>query len=216
MRARWTRRRTAASSSRPSRPHLRALRHTAACRLRAHSAAYGARCAVGARATRSHFESRRTHRQAVRPRSAIESRRARRTISCAGAGVACGRRASLAAGIAHRTVLPYGALWANVPWPEHATLLPNAPEQRYSRASRMAGVLPIGQRALGEPRLAAFFWSLKRNQVATWRSSGIAAPLSRLPIADTILARLVSGMTTAPLARNRFVPLRMSSADENR
>jgi len=103
-----------------------------------------------------------------------------------------------------------------VPWPEHATLLPNALEQRYSRASRMAGVLPIGQRALGEPRLAAFFWSLKRNQVATWRSSGIAAPLSRLPIADTILARLVSGMTTAPLARNRFVPLRMSSADENR
>jgi salicylate hydroxylase len=38
-----------------------------------------------------------------------------------------------------------------------------------------------------------------------------AAPLSRLPIADAILARLVSGMTTAALARDDFSPLRMSS-----
>jgi hypothetical protein len=29
----------------------------------------------------------------------------------------------------------------------------------------------------------------------------LAAPVSRLPIADALLARLVSGMTTAPLAR---------------
>jgi 2-polyprenyl-6-methoxyphenol hydroxylase-like FAD-dependent oxidoreductase len=38
-----------------------------------------------------------------------------------------------------------------------------------------------------------------------------AAPLSRLPIADAILARLVSGMTTAALARSDFSPMRMSS-----
>jgi hypothetical protein len=39
----------------------------------------------------------------------------------------------------------------------------------------------------------------------------LAAPFSRLPIADTILARLVSGMTTAALARSNFVPLHMGS-----
>ncbi|MFL6605612.1 MAG: FAD-dependent oxidoreductase [Steroidobacteraceae bacterium] len=248
---------------------------------------------------------------------------------------ALGANSPLAAGLARRTVLPYGALWVNVPWPEHGPMPPNALEQRYSRASRMAGVLPIGRRARDEPQQAAFFWSLKRNQVAHWRSNGLAAwkagvaqlwpqaapvidsisdidqltfaqydhftaripyserlvhigdaaratspqlgqganmalldalalaraldtseslsnalrtyarmrhwhvrlfqwasatftpfyqsdsrllpivrdwlaaPISRMPIADTILARLVSGMTTAALARSGFAPLRM-------
>jgi hypothetical protein len=39
-----------------------------------------------------------------------------------------------------------------------------------------------------------------------------AAPVSRLPIADAILARLVSGMTTAALARSNFSPMRMSAS----
>lgn len=44
----------------------------------------------------------------------------------------------------------------------------------------------------------------------------LAAPLSRLPIADAVLARLVSGMTTAALARTNFVPLRMSPVARQR
>jgi 2-polyprenyl-6-methoxyphenol hydroxylase-like FAD-dependent oxidoreductase len=252
---------------------------------------------------------------------------------------ALGSNSPLAAGIARRKVLPYGALWANVPWPAEELTPSNALEQRYSRACQMAGVLPIGQRSKGEPRLAAFFWSLKRDQAATWRSKGLAAwkdgvaqlwpqamrviepiadldqlvfaqydhftartphsdrlvhigdaaratspqlgqganmalldalalvralatgqqlnqclttyarmrywhvrlfqwaslaftpfyqsdsrvlpmvrdwfaaPVSRLPIADAILARLVSGMTTAALARTNFSPLRMSTSE---
>jgi salicylate hydroxylase len=86
---------------------------------------------------------------------------------------ALGANSPLAAGIARRRVLPYGALWVNVPWPEHRGLLPNALEQRYHRASSMAGILPIGRRAGGELPLAAFFWSLKRDQVASWRSAGL-------------------------------------------
>ena len=39
----------------------------------------------------------------------------------------------------------------------------------------------------------------------------LAAPLSRLPIGATILARLVSGMTAAPLARTQFAPMRLGS-----
>jgi salicylate hydroxylase len=254
---------------------------------------------------------------------------------------ALGANSPLAAGIARRTILPYGALWVNVPWPDHGRLLPNALEQRYRRASRMAGILPIGRRAGGESPLAAFFWSLKRDQVASWRSAGLkawkaevtqlwseaspildrvtdvdqitfaqydhftlrtpysdrlvhigdatratspqlgqganmalldafalaralragsslqeslrdyartryrhtwlfqwasatftpfyqsdsrllpmvrdwlAAPLSRLPIADVLLARLVSGTITAPLAHSQFTPLRMDPAAED-
>jgi 2-polyprenyl-6-methoxyphenol hydroxylase-like FAD-dependent oxidoreductase len=250
---------------------------------------------------------------------------------------AMGANSPLAVGLARRKILPYGALWANVPWLENGPTPPNALEQRYWRASRMAGILPIGQRAVGEPRMAAFFWSLRRDQVAAFRSNGLAAwkasverlwpqaapvvdpiehldqlifaqydhytartphserlvhigdsaratspqlgqganmalldalalsraldtseqlmeglrsyarmrywhirlfqwasatftpfyqsdsrllpivrdwfaaPLSRLPVGDMILARLVAGMTTAPLARTRFAPLRLNA-----
>lgn len=37
----------------------------------------------------------------------------------------------------------------------------------------------------------------------------IAAPLSRMPIGDQVVARLVSGMTTSPLAGLAFNPLRI-------
>ena len=64
--------------------------------------------------------------------------------------------------------LCFGALWATVEWPGapfDRTLL----EQRYERASRMAGLLP-----LGEGR-AAFFWSLRCDAHAQWQERGIAA-----------------------------------------
>ena len=82
---------------------------------------------------------------------------------------ALGARSPLACGLARRTVLPYGALWANVPWPSAGPLAGNALEQRYFRASRMAGILPIGRGEAGGPRLAAFFWSLRRDRFEQWR-----------------------------------------------
>ncbi len=88
---------------------------------------------------------------------------------------ALGANSALAAGIARRTVLEYGALWTNVPWPADAPTRPDALEQRYRHASSMAGVLPIGRRGKGEPFLAAFFWSLKRSQLAGWKARGLAA-----------------------------------------
>lgn len=251
---------------------------------------------------------------------------------------ALGANSPLAVGVVRRRVLSYGALWANVPWPAAGPMPENALEQRYRRATHMAGVLPIGRRAVGEPRQAAFFWSLKRAAVPQWQRSGmahwkdevgrlwapaleviesltdieqlafaqydhftarrpysdrlvhigdaarstspqlgqganmalldalalaraldtseslsqalshyaamrywhvrlfqwasatftpfyqsdstvlpwvrdwLAAPLSRLPIADNLLARLVSGMTTAPLARSKFTAMRMGAS----
>ena len=86
---------------------------------------------------------------------------------------ALGANSTLAPPIARRIALPYGAFWANVPWPEEGPMVSNALEQRYHRASRMAGLLPIGRRAPGGPRLAAFFWSLRRDRFALWKAEGI-------------------------------------------
>jgi 2-polyprenyl-6-methoxyphenol hydroxylase-like FAD-dependent oxidoreductase len=87
---------------------------------------------------------------------------------------ALGARSPLTTGLARRTVLPYGALWVNVPWPTQGSFAGNALEQRYCRASQMAGVLPIGRREVDGPLLAAFFWSLRRDKFDAWRSRPMA------------------------------------------
>jgi 2-polyprenyl-6-methoxyphenol hydroxylase-like FAD-dependent oxidoreductase len=86
---------------------------------------------------------------------------------------ALGANSPLAAGKMRRTVLEYGALWMTVAWPEHGSFRADALEQRYRRAHRMAGVLPIGRRTLEGAREATFFWSLKRSDEAAWRTQGI-------------------------------------------
>lgn len=65
--------------------------------------------------------------------------------------------------------LPYGALWASLDWPPGGGFSGTMLEQRYRRASVMAGVLPIGQ---GK---AAFFWSLRADRLAAWREAGLDA-----------------------------------------
>ncbi len=70
-------------------------------------------------------------------------------------------------------LLDYGALWASLDWPAGDAFDAHALEQRYERARRMVGVLPIGALAQGSPRQAAFFWSLRHDAFAAWR----AAPL---------------------------------------
>jgi len=70
--------------------------------------------------------------------------------------------------------LAYGALWANLDWPadgfDGAAL-----EQRYRRASRMVGVLPIGTPSGSARAKAAFFWSLRADQVDEWHRRGMVA-----------------------------------------
>ncbi|WP_315837977.1 DCC1-like thiol-disulfide oxidoreductase family protein [Bradyrhizobium prioriisuperbiae] len=69
--------------------------------------------------------------------------------------------------------LAYGALWASLDWPHDAGFDPHALEQRYVRASTMVGVLPIGA-APGAPKpQTAFFWSLRGDQLETWRQRGL-------------------------------------------
>lgn len=68
--------------------------------------------------------------------------------------------------------LAYGALWASLEWVDQG-FDSGALEQRYVRASRMAGVLPIGTPPGSATRQAAFFWSLKAEALDEWRSRGL-------------------------------------------
>lgn len=80
-------------------------------------------------------------------------------IDASGAG---SRLAPLAA-----RALPFGAVWAHVPWP--ATDLPLTElRQRYHRASRMAGILPIGRLPDDPTPRAAVFWSLSAAELDDW------------------------------------------------
>lgn len=70
--------------------------------------------------------------------------------------------------------LAYGALWASLDWPDDAGFDARVLEQRYSRASKMAGVLPIGTPPGAAAPKAAFFWSIRTDRLEDWRSSGLA------------------------------------------
>jgi 2-polyprenyl-6-methoxyphenol hydroxylase-like FAD-dependent oxidoreductase len=65
--------------------------------------------------------------------------------------------------------LAYGALWGTLDWPDGAGFDGHALEQRYHRASIMAGVLPLGQ---GK---AALFWSLRADRLQIWQDKGLPA-----------------------------------------
>lgn len=57
--------------------------------------------------------------------------------------------------------LPYGAVWATVPWPKDAPFPQDRLTQRYRKANRMLGILPVGTMAdAPDQRLAAIFYSL--------------------------------------------------------
>lgn len=63
--------------------------------------------------------------------------------------------------------LPFGAVWAHVPWPD--TDLPKTElRQRYHRAARMAGILPIGRLPGDAMPRAAVFWSLSTAELDQW------------------------------------------------
>ncbi|MEO8243428.1 MAG: NAD(P)/FAD-dependent oxidoreductase [bacterium] len=69
--------------------------------------------------------------------------------------------------------LPFGAVWTSVPWPD-TTLPDNQLTQRYFRAERMAGVMPIGRMPGDTQPRAAVFWSLPVAALDTWASVDFA------------------------------------------
>jgi salicylate hydroxylase len=72
-------------------------------------------------------------------------------------------------------ILPYGALWASLSWPDRAGFDAAALEQRYAQAHTMAGVMPIGRPEGFAAPQAAFFWALRQDRLEAWRREGLAA-----------------------------------------
>jgi 2-polyprenyl-6-methoxyphenol hydroxylase-like FAD-dependent oxidoreductase len=90
--------------------------------------------------------------------------------------VADGSASSLRAQVATPAIdrpYPWGALWCLLPrddWP-----WPDQLRQRYLRARRMVGLLPVGTRpGDATPRLS-FFWSLPTADFDRWHSHGVPA-----------------------------------------
>ncbi|MGZ9811233.1 FAD-dependent oxidoreductase [Pseudoroseicyclus sp. H15] len=71
--------------------------------------------------------------------------------------------------------LPFGALWATVDWPEGSPLPRDALSQRYRRADRMVGVLPVGTPPGAAGQKATIFWSLPATGHADWLAAGLPA-----------------------------------------
>lgn len=69
--------------------------------------------------------------------------------------------------------LRFGALWALLDWPEGGPFAPHRLEQRYTRAARMVGVLPVGTRPGDPASKLTFFWSLRAQDHAAWRAASI-------------------------------------------
>ncbi|MEG3181701.1 FAD-dependent oxidoreductase [Sphingomonas sp. LT1P40] len=69
--------------------------------------------------------------------------------------------------------LAYGALWADLEWA--GDFDPHALQQRYRRASVMAGVLPIGTPRHATASRAALFWSLRADRLNDWRVAELDA-----------------------------------------
>ncbi len=71
--------------------------------------------------------------------------------------------------------LAFGALWALLDWPNGGPFDPARLEQRYSRASHMVGILPVGTRPSDPQAKLTFFWSLRAQDHAAWRARPIDA-----------------------------------------
>jgi len=71
--------------------------------------------------------------------------------------------------------LAYGALWATLDWVDDAPFDWGALQQRYQRASKMIGILPLGAPGTSGRRQLAFFWSLRADQLDAWKAAGLAA-----------------------------------------
>lgn len=67
--------------------------------------------------------------------------------------------------------LPYGALWATLPWPKTSGFDASALEQRYRAAHQMTGVMPSGRLKEDAPETLTYFWSIRADQEASWRDA---------------------------------------------
>jgi 2-polyprenyl-6-methoxyphenol hydroxylase-like FAD-dependent oxidoreductase len=68
--------------------------------------------------------------------------------------------------------LPFGAIWTTVDWPDTDVPLGEL-SQRYTRANRMIGVMPMGVMPGESRQKAALFWSLPQDSYDDWLAHGL-------------------------------------------
>lgn len=68
--------------------------------------------------------------------------------------------------------LPFGAIWTSIDWPDTDVPLGEL-SQRYTRANRMIGVMPMGTMPGESKQKAALFWSLPQDRYDDWRLRGL-------------------------------------------
>jgi 2-polyprenyl-6-methoxyphenol hydroxylase-like FAD-dependent oxidoreductase len=68
--------------------------------------------------------------------------------------------------------LPFGAIWTSLNWPDTDVPLGEL-SQRYTRANRMVGVMPMGTMPGESKQKAALFWSLPQDSYDDWRMRGL-------------------------------------------
>ncbi|WP_230374119.1 FAD-dependent oxidoreductase [Pontivivens ytuae] len=110
-------------------------------------------------------------------------------------------------------VLSFGALWGTVP----AEGLPPVLRQRYRRASKMLGVLPVGRVPGRAGPQATIFWSLPQTAEAAWRATPLADWHMEVAALWPEFAELAAGITThddLTFARYRHGSLRRVAARE--
>jgi 2-polyprenyl-6-methoxyphenol hydroxylase-like FAD-dependent oxidoreductase len=71
--------------------------------------------------------------------------------------------------------LAYGALWVTLPSVPAPGIVADRLDQRYHRASQMAGVMPIGRLTPEAAESVAYFWSLRLDALDRWRREGLEA-----------------------------------------
>lgn len=90
--------------------------------------------------------------------------------------------------------LPYGALWATLPWPANGPFDPAALEQRYFRASKMTGVMPSGRLTKEGEETLTYFWSIRAGEEAVWRERPLddwkAEAVSLWPETDQLMPHI--------------------------
>lgn len=84
---------------------------------------------------------------------------------------ATGANGPLATGHIH--TLPFAAFWTTVDRPPKSVLAATSLDQRYYRAKKMAGIMPVGINPATGNQGAALFWSIKPEEAGSAADAGI-------------------------------------------
>ena len=101
--------------------------------------------------------------------------------------------------------LPFGAVWAHVPWPA-TDLPPTELRQRYRAARRMAGILPIGSLPGDPTPRAAVFWSLSAAELDAWPDRSLPDWKTEVATFWPAMSPFLDGIT----AKTQLTPARYS------